>query len=264
MNIISAIPEENLLEASPPPAPAPSSVTPSKPSTTVSAPPVYALTSPLQPTPVAPTSSSHNTTTQQQHSSDPSHQHQHQQQHQLATQLTTTLNIEPPPEWSQPAVTALPQPVAATTLAAAQPQFFSTAVAAGSPSIFATPQSLPPGTPATVGVLNPVTPPLPPPLPHIMPVYQAPIYPAGVVTPAANASAIYLTSPSTTSLGAVTTATPSSSVLMPNLAATPVALSSNTPATGETFEQKWARFQAAKKQTNPFAEDIAKKYEIKL
>lgn len=34
-------------------------------------------------------------------------------------------------------------------------------------------------------------------------------------------------------------------------------------ATSETFEQKWDRIQAAKK-TNPFAEDIAKKYEIKL
>jgi hypothetical protein len=32
----------------------------------------------------------------------------------------------------------------------------------------------------------------------------------------------------------------------------------------ETFEAKWARLQASKKQTNPFAEDIAKKYEIKL
>jgi len=36
-----------------------------------------------------------------------------------------------------------------------------------------------------------------------------------------------------------------------------------TPNPNETFEQKWARIQAAKK-TNPFAEDIAKKYEIKL
>lgn len=33
--------------------------------------------------------------------------------------------------------------------------------------------------------------------------------------------------------------------------------------TSETFEQKWARIQAAK-NTNPFAEDIAKKFEIKL
>ncbi len=32
----------------------------------------------------------------------------------------------------------------------------------------------------------------------------------------------------------------------------------------ETFEAKWARIQANKKTTNPFAEDIAKKYEIKL
>jgi hypothetical protein len=35
------------------------------------------------------------------------------------------------------------------------------------------------------------------------------------------------------------------------------------PNPNETFEQKWARIQAAKK-TNPFAEDIAKKFEIKL
>lgn len=35
------------------------------------------------------------------------------------------------------------------------------------------------------------------------------------------------------------------------------------PGNAETFEQKWARIQAAKK-TNPFAEDIAKKFEIKL
>lgn len=35
------------------------------------------------------------------------------------------------------------------------------------------------------------------------------------------------------------------------------------PSGNESFEQKWARIQAAKK-TNPFAEDIAKKFEIKL
>lgn len=35
------------------------------------------------------------------------------------------------------------------------------------------------------------------------------------------------------------------------------------PNPNESFEQKWARIQAAKK-TNPFAEDIAKKFEIKL
>lgn len=39
--------------------------------------------------------------------------------------------------------------------------------------------------------------------------------------------------------------------------------SASTSSTSETFEQKWARIQAAKK-TNPFAEDIAKKFEIKL
>ena len=39
---------------------------------------------------------------------------------------------------------------------------------------------------------------------------------------------------------------------------------SQTAPANETFEAKWARLQANKKQTNPFAEDIAKKYEIKL
>lgn len=42
----------------------------------------------------------------------------------------------------------------------------------------------------------------------------------------------------------------------------PASLTTNSNL-NETFEQKWARIQAAKK-TNPFAEDIAKKFEIKL
>ena len=41
------------------------------------------------------------------------------------------------------------------------------------------------------------------------------------------------------------------------------ASASSSGNAAETFEQKWARIQAAKK-TNPFAEDIAKKFEIKL
>jgi hypothetical protein len=36
-----------------------------------------------------------------------------------------------------------------------------------------------------------------------------------------------------------------------------------TPS-NESFEAKFARLQAAKRQTNPFADDLAKKYEIKL
>ena len=44
---------------------------------------------------------------------------------------------------------------------------------------------------------------------------------------------------------------------------TPVSANS-TGSHAETFEQKWDRIQAAKHKTNPFAEDIAKKYEIKL
>ena len=39
------------------------------------------------------------------------------------------------------------------------------------------------------------------------------------------------------------------------------ASASSSGNAAETFEQKWARIQAAKK-TNPFAEDIAKKFEI--
>ncbi len=52
-----------------------------------------------------------------------------------------------------------------------------------------------------------------------------------------------------------------------NVFTTPTVSSMASPTsvtTGETFEQKWARIQAAKSKTNPFAEDIAKKYEIKL
>ena len=51
------------------------------------------------------------------------------------------------------------------------------------------------------------------------------------------------------------------------IASNPIASSVVSPSSasaGETFEQKWARIQAAKSKTNPFAEDIAKKYEIKL
>ena len=48
-----------------------------------------------------------------------------------------------------------------------------------------------------------------------------------------------------------------------NLMLASPASASSTSNTNETFEQKWARIQAAKK-TNPFAEDIAKKFEIKL
>ena len=40
--------------------------------------------------------------------------------------------------------------------------------------------------------------------------------------------------------------------------------SSSSVNSNETFEQKWQRIQAAKNKTNPFAEDIAKKFEIKL
>jgi hypothetical protein len=50
-----------------------------------------------------------------------------------------------------------------------------------------------------------------------------------------------------------------------NIILTPNSATSNLNCynQNETFEQKWARIQAAKK-TNPFAEDIAKKFEIKL
>jgi hypothetical protein len=51
----------------------------------------------------------------------------------------------------------------------------------------------------------------------------------------------------------------SSSIGLPNQTSS----FANNSNSAETFEQKWARIQAAKK-TNPFAEDIAKKFEIKL
>ena len=60
-------------------------------------------------------------------------------------------------------------------------------------------------------------------------------------------------------------ASPSSSSVTTAANATGLPLSSGSLVANpnETFEQKWARIQAQKK-TNPFAEDIAKKFEIKL
>lgn len=48
-----------------------------------------------------------------------------------------------------------------------------------------------------------------------------------------------------------------------SISATQNSMYINNSNSNETFEQKWARIQAAKK-TNPFADDIAKKFEIKL
>lgn len=61
-----------------------------------------------------------------------------------------------------------------------------------------------------------------------------------------------LASPSATSVTAAANAT-----------GLPLSSGSLVANPNETFEQKWARIQAQKK-TNPFAEDIAKKFEIKL
>lgn len=144
-------------------------------------------------------------------------------------QLTATLNVDPPPEWSQPAVTVVP-----TTT----PQLLPAS------TVFATPQSI------TADTSLPVNPTLP-----IMSLYQTPVY--SVPTPA---SSIYLASPSATSFGTTAGVLMPAMMMNPGLSATPN--TANVP--GESFEQKWARYQASKKQTNPFAEDIAKKYEIKL
>ena len=53
------------------------------------------------------------------------------------------------------------------------------------------------------------------------------------------------------------------SVTGANATGLPLSSGSLVANPNETFEQKWARIQAQKK-TNPFAEDIAKKFEIKL
>jgi hypothetical protein len=79
---------------------------------------------------------------------------------------------------------------------------------------------------------------------YATPLQQYPVYhPSGVMMMPATPVSVTATSalPS-----AATTATPSG------------------PNGTESFEQKWDRIQAAKQKTNPFAEDIAKKYEIKL
>lgn len=72
-------------------------------------------------------------------------------------------------------------------------------------------------------------------------------------------SANYLSSPSTASL-----LSSNSLLLNQQQSQLPPPPLPAPPGGVETFEQKWAKYQAAKKQTNPFAEDIAKKYEIKL
>ena len=62
-----------------------------------------------------------------------------------------------------------------------------------------------------------------------------------------------------------TTPTPSYTAMHANntMLSSPIGAVHSSANANETFEQKWARIQAAKK-TNPFAEDIAKKFEIKL
>jgi numb-like protein len=118
------------------------------------------------------------------------------------------------------------------------------------PTAFATPQSINSTTPS-----NPILPAinnntLPPPLPALNPAlyFQTPVSP----------NSIYQT-PTTYSNPPMMTIMNTSS----SLVSSPTSSSSNFNTTGETFEQKWDRIQQAKK-TNPFAEDIAKKYEIKL
>jgi hypothetical protein len=59
------------------------------------------------------------------------------------------------------------------------------------------------------------------------------------------------------------TSPPSSATSSSSLSSSAQIANINAVYPNETFEQKWARIQAAKK-TNPFAEDIAKKFEIKL
>lgn len=92
-------------------------------------------------------------------------------------------------------------------------------------------------------------------MPVHLPLQQVMSLPTAV-HPTVLTNSIYATPmPSGTSaLASPTSAMTSSSVLHS-------ASSNSNP--NETFEQKWARIQAQKK-TNPFAEDIAKKFEIKL
>ena len=120
-------------------------------------------------------------------------------------------------------------------------------------SVFATPQSMT-ATPqiASTKPTNNNLIQTPPPLPPMPAKYTTPsLYQQ---TPVLNTN-IYQTQLAN---GGVILSTPHTN----NLLSSP-ALTSSTSNTNETFEQKWARIQAAKK-TNPFAEDIAKKFEIKL
>jgi numb-like protein len=76
-------------------------------------------------------------------------------------------------------------------------------------------------------------------------------------SPYTNSTTLY-----TTPLATNVLSSPSASSILNTQTMTPNSSQLQAPQ-NETFEQKWARLQAAKK-TNPFAEDIAKKFEIKL
>jgi hypothetical protein len=117
-------------------------------------------------------------------------------------------------------------------------------------SVFATPQSMP-TTPQIPSNINQQT---PPPLPPMPSKYTPMLYQQTPITTANTFQTPMQIIPN----GSLMMTTPHTN----NLLASPSATNSTTN-TNETFEQKWARIQAAKK-TNPFAEDIAKKFEIKL
>ena len=200
------------------------------------------------------------------------------------TESATTTNSQIPIEWTQPAQTQQQQQ-----------QFFQMS------SVFATPQSIP-VTPqlmpnaATIKT-DPTTqtpPPLPPmPAQYITTTpmlfqanpavaanpalyYQQPTYqtaPNGQIIqmmpvhlPLQQVMSLPTQMPTTVLTNSIyATPIPSTTSMLasPTSSASVLHSASANSNPNETFEQKWARIQAAKK-TNPFAEDIAKKFEIKL
>ena len=162
----------------------------------------------------------------------------------MANQLNAKLSIAPTPISDTSSKSLFETPYVASN-ANGQSSFY--------PSVFATPQSMPPTPQISSSNLNQQSPPPLPPMPSKYISTTPMLYQQTTI-----ATNVYQATPQLIPNGSLMLSTPHTN----NLLASPSSTSS-TSNTNETFEQKWARIQAAKK-TNPFAEDIAKKFEIKL
>jgi hypothetical protein len=193
----------------------------------------------------------------------------------MANQLNKQLTIETPPnplqQPQQQRTPLLPPPLPAqppSSEASNNNENWANFSQMNTPqtTVFATPPQSLPVTP------NPVVAAAPPPVLPSLPVsqtYQTPAMlhqPGLIAQPAMNMFMMQQPQQALPQLYQTNIyATPQQHYATAMMASPPSSTSATTAPGGvETFEQKWDRIQAAKHKTNPFAEDIAKKYEIKL